>query len=48
MATLQDLLSSRSLESQVRIQEIADILLLDVSKKEKAPNTQKADNPKNN
>lgn len=37
--TLQDLLSSRSLKSQAHIQEIADCLLLAISKKEKVLKT---------
>jgi len=37
--TLQDLLSSRSLKSQARIQAIADCLLLAISKKEKVLKT---------
>ena len=49
--TLQDLLASRSPESQARIQEIADSLLLDISKKEKALKTlndAEIESPKNN
>lgn len=53
--TLQDLLSSRSPESQARIQEIAVCLLLAISRKEKEKekelktlNDAKIQSPKNN